>query len=84
MAAHKSGIALTFARTETDIWQKWIWPHAHSVLFIAGRLYFRNPDGSRAAGNAGGPSCLIAYSQQDTDAIARSGIAGAHVQLIPQ
>lgn len=82
MASHGSGIALIFARTEIEIWQKWVWPCAHSILFIAGRLTFRNPDGSKAAGNAGGPSALIAYSRQDTEVIARSGIAGGHVRLL--
>ena len=77
MALHRSGIALTFARTETDIWQRWIWPYAHSVLFIAGRLYFYLPDGTRAAGNAGGPSALISYSEADTKALKDSEIAGA-------
>lgn len=81
MALHRNGIALVFARTEIDIWQRWIWPYANTVLFIAGRLYFYLPDGSRAAGNAGGPSALIAYSQADTIALRGSGIAGALVEV---
>ena len=81
MGQHRNGISLTFARTETDIWQRWIWPSAHSVLFISGRLYFYLPDGSRAAGNAGGPSALISYSERDSDILINSGISGAFVKV---
>ena len=79
MAAHRKGIALTFARTETETWQRWIWPFAHSILFIAGRLFFALPDGTVSKGNAGAPSALISYSQSDTMALLRSGIQGALV-----
>ncbi|HEV7523028.1 MAG TPA: DNA N-6-adenine-methyltransferase [Candidatus Angelobacter sp.] len=80
MAQHGSGIALTFARTETDFWQTWIWPFAKALLFLKGRLNFYLPDGSRSAYNAGGPSVLIAYSNSDATILQRSGIAGAIVE----
>lgn len=80
MARNASGIALTFARTETDFWQTWIWPFAKAVLFIKGRLNFYLPDGSRSPYNAGGPSCLIAYSNRDAWILQRAGIAGAIVE----
>jgi len=79
MAEHGRGIALTFARTETEAWVRWVWPYAKAVLFIAGRLYFYLPDGTRAKGNAGGPSALIAYSDFDVEVLKQSGIAGALV-----
>jgi hypothetical protein len=79
MATHRSGIALTFARTETATWHKWIWPCAHSILFLEGRLYFHKPDGTRGDSNAGGPSALISYSVEDTLALIGSGLKGAHV-----
>lgn len=80
MSEH-SGMALLFARTETETWQKWVWPFAHGVLFIAGRLYFCFPDGSEAPGNAGGPSALVAYSGEDAEILYHSGIAGAYVNV---
>ena len=73
------GIALTFARTETEAWTKWIWPYAKAVLFIAGRLHFCRPDGIATKTNAGGPSALIAYSEWDIHVIENSGIAGTLV-----
>ena len=81
MGRHGCGIALTFARTETEAWQRSVWPFAKAVLFVAGRLYFRLPDGTRAAGNAGGPSALIAYSDGDVVELLRSGIPGAVVRV---
>jgi len=80
MAKNANGIALTFARTETDFWQRSIWPYARLVLFIKGRLNFYLPDGSRSRYNAGGPSALIAYSDNDAEALRKSGIAGALVK----
>lgn len=64
LAAHGNGIALTFARTETDIFTSWVWPYATGVLFIRGRLHFCHPDGTRASNNSGGPSVLIAYGDE--------------------
>ena len=81
MAAHRNGMALIFAKTDTAVWRQWIWPHADSVLFIAGRLAFYLPDGTKKDG-AGGPSALIAWSPEDTEMIKRSGVQGGHVGLI--
>ena len=82
MARHKNGIALIFARTETDVWQRWVWPFCDSVLFVSGRVKFSLPDGTIAKWNAGGPSALIAWSPSDTDILAASGIAGAIVKAV--
>ena len=74
MAAHRVGIALTFARTETAWWKLYVWPIAKSLLFIYGRLNFCYPDGSQSQYNAGGPSVLIAYSDNDSDWLWNCGI----------
>ena len=81
MAVHGIGVALIFARTETDVWQRWVWPYAQAILFISGRLYFCFPDGSEASGNAGGPSALVAYSPNDADHLWSCGIRGAFVEV---
>lgn len=78
MAGHGHGIALVFARTETRWWQTHVWPHATAVLFLAGRLSFIEGATGRAGGhNAGGPSALIAYTPDDADVLASSGLPGA-------
>lgn len=79
MAAHQHGTALLFARTETRCWEEHIWPHASAFLWLFGRLTFYRGDGSRsrAGHNSGGPSVLIAYGQEDAEALVRSGLRGA-------
>lgn len=79
MARHGRGTALVFARTETEMFFNHVWGVASAVLFIAGRLHFHYPDGRRAESNSGGPSCLIAYGEDDACWLASSGIAGALV-----
>lgn len=70
LALHNDGIALTFARTETEAFQHWVWPAAAAVYFLTGRLHFYSLDGRRAKGNAGGPSVLIAYGERNVAALA--------------
>lgn len=81
MAEHNQGIALTFARTETVFFQKYIFPVAHSMFFFNGRLHFHNSAGIRAKANAGAPSVLIAYGQENMETIEDSGLKGKHILL---
>lgn len=39
-AEHNNCLVLIFARTETEAFQKWVWPRAKSLFFIKGRLSF--------------------------------------------
>jgi hypothetical protein len=84
MALHGNGIALAFARTDTVMFQRWVFAHASAVHFLAKRPHFYRPDGKRADGNSGGPICLIAYGEHNATAIERSGIAGALVRVTQQ
>jgi hypothetical protein len=79
MAGHNRGTVLIFARTETDYWFDWIWPIARGILFVRNRLNFYLPDGTRAHGNAGGPSALVAYGEEDVEILERCAIRGAFV-----
>jgi hypothetical protein len=79
LVEHGNGIALIFARTETQDWVRHVWGSAAGVLFIAGRLHFHYPDGRRAEANSGAPSALIAYGQENVSSLATSGIAGSLV-----
>lgn len=82
MAEHGDGVALVFARTETAMFQRFVWPHADALLFMAKRPHFHRPDGTRAAGNSGGPMVLIAYGVHNVAALQRSGIDGALVMPV--
>lgn len=76
-----SGIALIFARTDTKAWQDWVFPYAHSILWVRKRLRFYTPDGEEGYTTAGAPSALIAYTPEDTKILSESGIVGAHTVL---
>jgi hypothetical protein len=79
LAGHGDGIALIFARTETAMFQSFAWSKASGLLFLAGRLNFYHPDGTRSKFNAGAPSVLIAYGEANARALQESGIPGAYV-----
>jgi hypothetical protein len=79
MSHHRNGIALVFARLETEAFQDYIFPHCDSMLFIRGRVHFldenwkRNPIGGTA------PSVLIAYGEENVDRLDQSKIPGKHI-----
>lgn len=79
MALHNNGIALVFARTDTAMFHSWVWPKASAVMLLQRRPHFHYADGTRAKGNSGGPICLIAYGQQNAEALHASGLDGAIV-----
>lgn len=79
LADHGIGTALVFARTETAWFAQHVWTRADAILFLAGRLHFHRSDGSRAADNAGAPSCLVAYGRRDADLLAGAELDGALV-----
>jgi len=81
MAVHKNGIVLTFARTETRMFFKYVWSYADAVLFIEGRLYFHYVDGRRAKANSGGPSVLIAYGPDNAKRLKESNIRGQFLTI---
>jgi len=83
LAGHGNGIALIFARTETQMFFDHVWSKADALLFFKGRLYFHHVDGSRAAANAGAPSVLVAYGKSNADCLAGSEIVGQLVKLNP-
>lgn len=80
LADHGNGIALIFARTETKMFFDHVWRRADAVLFIEGRLHFHHVDGSRAKGNSGAPSCLIAHGEENALRLKDCGL-GAFVRL---
>lgn len=81
MADHGNGIALLFARTETQMFFDHVWHDATAMLFIKGRLYFHYVDGTVAKQNGGAPSVLIAYGQDNAQALRESDIKGKVVFL---
>lgn len=74
MAAHRDGIALLPARTETVMFYESVWPVAHAICFLRGRPHFHYVDGRRAQANSGAPICLIAYTEADAKVLRASGL----------
>lgn len=83
LATHGNGIALVFARTETAMFFRAVWPVAHAILFIEGRLHFHYVTGERARANSGAPSVLIAYGEENAVKLQQSRIRGHFVRLRP-
>lgn len=82
LARHGNGIALIFARTETRHFFDWVWPIADAVYFIRGRLHFHRPNGTRARHNAGAPSVLVAYGQDNAERLKQcKDIPGYYIEL---
>lgn len=78
---HGNGIALIFARTETKMFFNWVWNKATAIKFIEGRLYFHNVDGTKAKSNAGAPSVLIAYGNENAEILKNCDISGKFLFL---
>jgi hypothetical protein len=81
MVEHNHGTMLLFARTETKIFFETVWEKASAVLFLKGRLSFLDSSGTVAKANAGAPSCLVAYGNEDAVRLAASELAGHFVSL---
>ena len=75
-SSHGNGIALIFARTETEMFHRCVWGRAQAVLFLQGRLFFRHVSGQKAKHNAGAPSCLVAYGEENVEALRTCRLEG--------
>ncbi|OMF70554.1 adenine methyltransferase [Paenibacillus glucanolyticus] len=81
LSDHGNGIALIFARTETEMFFDHVWNKADALLFFKGRLYFHHVNGNRAKANAGAPSVLIAYGPNNVQALENVNHLGMFVKL---
>lgn len=81
MVDHRRGTALIFARTETQDFHRLVWNEATAVLFLKGRISFLDESGVPARANAGAPSVLVAYGDEDGQSLRASGLAGHFVEL---
>lgn len=81
LADHGKGTALIFARTETKMFHEQVWDRATGLLFLRGRISFLDSSGEKAKANAGAPSVLVAYGEEDFQALLQSGIRGKGVRL---
>lgn len=80
LSEHNNGIALIFARIETQGFFNYVWYKADSILFIKRRIKFLRLDGSKSSGSTCG-SVLIAYGKDNSIKLKESGIEGKFIQL---
>jgi len=81
MGDHNDGIALLFARTDTNTFHNEVFARADSLLFLNKRLHFYNSLGHRAKTNCGAPCVLIGYGETNSDVLAQAGLRGKHFLL---
>ena len=81
MAEHQNGMAILFARTETAVFHETVWQRGSAILFLRGRPHFYRADGRRAAGNSGGPVCLVAFGAWDRAILSDCGLEGRYLDL---
>lgn len=80
-ADHGNAIALIFARTETAAFFEHVWGQADALFFFRGRLCFYHANGIKAKSNAGAPSVLVAYGEENAKVLSECGIQGYYVPL---
>jgi len=78
LAKHNYGIALVFARTETPYMQRAL-RAAAARCFMAKRVTFLRPDGTPGPGNSGAPSMLLAFGDEASFRLRKSGIKGVYL-----
>ena len=81
LAEYGNGIALIFARTETQAWHQYIWPKASALLFLKGRLTFFNVDGTPGKNSAGAPSVLVSYGEENANILSAHCDMGAFIRM---
>jgi hypothetical protein len=84
LACHGNGMALLYARTDTQMFFDCVWGQANGIFFFKGRVPFCRPDGTAAA-VAGAPSVLVSYdvrgSRRNYAALKNCELAGRFLTI---
>lgn len=81
LAAHGRGVALVFAKTDTEAFAGAVFGAASALFFVRRRLQFYLPDGTPSNTDAASPSVLCAYGVEDADVLASLDMRGDFVPL---
>jgi len=81
MVEHGNGILLIYARTDTRHFFEYVWPVAHAILFVKGRIKFYNA-ATGIWGPAGAPSVLVAYGMYNVQRLRSCNIPGMLVERV--
>ena len=80
-ADHGNAMTLIFARTETNMFFDQIWDRASALFFMKGRVRFCNVEGVQAKQNAGAPSVLVAYGDNNAEILKNCKLEGKYIDL---
>lgn len=82
MAEHGNGVMLVPAAAETEAFHEFVFGIAGALLFMRGRPHFHFVTGERAAANSGCTIALVAYGQDNVDALmsSRLGVVVSEVK----
>lgn len=84
LSVQSNGVLLVFARTETQMFQRYVFPFATGLFFFEGRLNFYKPNGELATTRngkvapAGAPSILISYDNEHSNRSNVNALKNAH------
>ena len=80
-ADHGDAMLFIFARTETKMFFNYIWDQADALFFLKGRIRFHMANGIRKEQNAGAPSVLVAYGDQNAEILKNCKLEGKYIDL---
>jgi DNA N-6-adenine-methyltransferase (Dam) len=83
LAEHGDGIALLYARTDTESFFDHVWSKADAILFIKGRVLFHHVSGARSRTCGGAASVLVAYGDRNVRALEACADLGKVIYLKP-
>lgn len=79
LAEHGDGVLLYFVRTDTKLFHEKIFAKADAALFLKGRLRFWNADLEPSSSNANAASVLVAFGENNVEALKACNIPGKFV-----
>jgi hypothetical protein len=83
MARHNNGIAVTNIRTETQWFQRSVFPYVSGMFFFEGRIKFHCADGSIPKSSPVASHVLLAYGQENAEILSRFDWAGKWIPMTP-
>jgi site-specific DNA-methyltransferase (adenine-specific) len=75
-------VVLIPARTDTQVWHKYLFKHALEIIFIEGRLKFTKQGQTNSNSCATFPSCVVVLGKQKSNTIVKSWKIGEEPKCI--
>jgi hypothetical protein len=80
-AKHGNCIALLFNRSDTRLFHESVFPNAHGILYLKGRIKFHHLSGKQA-NSCVAPTILVAFDRSNADVLQKCGLDGFFTSLI--